>query len=226
MTAIVADEVKKHLDNAALMDDEVFVSAIKSRKMAWGISIASMSIAVVALIILSMVFPLKTLVPYVIKVDSSTGIIETVRPLEESPIPQDEALTKFFINKFMVCREQYDRNTAEDCYSNIQMLADSFVFREYHEYFGTHNDASPLHVYGSKAVVEIKIKTVAFLGDELASIRYTKTIKWKDDRRKKSHWIATLGFKYINEPATQEQRFINPLGFKVTSYRNDPEVIE
>ena len=40
-----------------------------------------------------------------------------------------------------------------------------------------------------------------------------------------SDWIATIAFTYTRAPMSEPDRLRNPLGFQVTSYRADPEVI-
>jgi type IV secretion system protein VirB8 len=37
--------------------------------------------------------------------------------------------------------------------------------------------------------------------------------------------VATIGFEYVAAPMHEEDRMVNPLGFQVTSYRVDPEVV-
>jgi type IV secretion system protein VirB8 len=43
------------------------------------------------------------------------------------------------------------------------------------------------------------------------------------DKPESSHWAATITFKYSNAPMKEKDRAINPLGFQVTEYRNDPD---
>ncbi len=38
-------------------------------------------------------------------------------------------------------------------------------------------------------------------------------------------WIAVLAYKYENFPETASQRFINPLGFRVLSFRAQPVAV-
>ncbi|MCV4639752.1 type IV secretion system protein [Citrobacter freundii] len=37
-------------------------------------------------------------------------------------------------------------------------------------------------------------------------------------------WIAIMGYEYKSLAMNAEQRYVNPLGFRVTSYRVNPEV--
>jgi type IV secretion system protein VirB8 len=38
-------------------------------------------------------------------------------------------------------------------------------------------------------------------------------------------YTAVIGFKFSGTPMRAEDRFLNPLGFQVTSYRRDAEVM-
>ena len=42
---------------------------------------------------------------------------------------------------------------------------------------------------------------------------------------KTSEWIATLAFRFAAPPSAEADRLVNPLGFQVTSYRIDQEVV-
>ena len=35
-----------------------------------------------------------------------------------------------------------------------------------------------------------------------------------------------MSFRFVNLPETEEERFINPLGFQVTAYRVDQELVQ
>jgi type IV secretion system protein VirB8 len=37
--------------------------------------------------------------------------------------------------------------------------------------------------------------------------------------------VAVVRYRYSTEPMKLEDRFVNPLGFQVTSYRRDPEAV-
>ncbi|WP_164893523.1 type IV secretion system protein, partial [Mesorhizobium sp. M7A.T.Ca.US.000.02.1.1] len=64
---------------------------------------------------------------------------------------------------------------------------------------------------------------VSFLAPNIASIRYEKTIR-ANDAATRSIWLATVTFRYSNAPMSEDDRLVNPIGFEVTDYRNDPEV--
>jgi type IV secretion system protein VirB8 len=59
----------------------------------------------------------------------------------------------------------------------------------------------------------------------IAQISFTRDIKGNngltDVKYEITSWEATLTFDYLGEMNTEEERLINPLGYRVTSYRED-----
>jgi type IV secretion system protein VirB8 len=47
----------------------------------------------------------------------------------------------------------------------------------------------------------------------------------KGEETRVTHWVSTLTFSYANAPMSSADRLINPLGFLVSEYRADPEVV-
>lgn len=220
---ITKGELDAHLKGVKTFTDENVYNAIKQRNTAWKINfwlVVLLTLTVLAIVLLT---PLKTVEPYVIKVEETTGIVEVLKPLSDGAITQDEAVTKYFIGGYMNCREQYTRFEANLCYEKVRAFSNSEVFREYHAWFAPNNPQSPINVYKASGSVDIVIKSIAFLNDTTANIRYRKIEKDVTGTQKVSHWITTLTFKYVKTPATEQERLVNPLGFIVTSYRNDPE---
>ncbi|HCP9657203.1 TPA: type IV secretion system protein, partial [Escherichia coli] len=60
----------------------------------------------------------------------------------------------------------------------------------------------------------------------VATIRFTTVRRVRsnpvDDQPQR--WIAIMGYEYKSLAMNAEQRYVNPLGFRVTSYRVNPEV--
>jgi type IV secretion system protein VirB8 len=84
------------------------------------------------------------------------------------------------------------------------------------------NPSSPLNVYGDSGNATITIKSTSFLKDNVALVRYTKEVK-DTMNNGLTHWAATIVFQYAGTPMSEHDRAINPLGFQVVEYRNDPD---
>uniref|UniRef100_UPI002B05C67C type IV secretion system protein n=1 Tax=Citrobacter koseri TaxID=545 RepID=UPI002B05C67C len=59
----------------------------------------------------------------------------------------------------------------------------------------------------------------------VATVRFTtqQRIRQRPNPEPPRYWIATIAYEYKALPMTAQQRYINPLGFRVTSYRKNAE---
>ena len=60
--------------------------------------------------------------------------------------------------------------------------------------------------------------------DGVANVRFHRIVR-QAQQVTESDWIATVAFAYTRAPMAEADRLRNPLGFQVTSYRADPEVM-
>ena len=87
------------------------------------------------------------------------------------------------------------------------------------------NPESPQVAYGRTGVAEVRIKTISLLGPNLASVRFLRETR-KGDETRTSHWIATLTFEVRPDAkVSTSDRLVNPIGFLVSGYHADPEVV-
>jgi type IV secretion system protein VirB8 len=197
-------------------------AAEKSRRVAWYVAGGASLLALVAVAGISVMGPLKKVEPYVIRVDNTTGIVDIVTAMKEGQTNYDEAMNKFFVQRYVRFREGYSRELATEYYSNVGLMSSSAEKQKYYNYFNPKNPNSPLNVYSDFAKVRVNIKSTSFIKPDVALVRYIKEIERGGDKAV-SHWAATITFSYVQAPITEKDREVNPLGFIVTDYRNDPE---
>lgn len=195
----------------------------KSKKIAWRVASASAVIAFVSVLSVAMLTPLKSVEPYVIRVDNSTGIVDVVKAMDGSKTNYDEAVNKYFTQWYVRYREGYSKDLAEIYYANVGIMSVGHEQQKYFAYFNPKNPLSPLNAYGAYAKVKIRVKSTSFIKPDVALVRYTKEIERGSDQPQITHWAATITFKYSGAPMRESDRAINPLGFQVVEYRNDPD---
>ena len=88
------------------------------------------------------------------------------------------------------------------------------------------NPHSPIRIFGQTTQRLIRVKSISFLNDRLAQVRMTATNRNRSGTEATSEWVAIVGFRFGAAPTSESDRLINPLGFYVTSYRLDQEVVE
>jgi type IV secretion system protein VirB8 len=195
----------------------------RSNRTAWTVAIAGGVIGLASVIAVAALTPFKETELRVIRVDNATGIVDVVNALKDGKENYGEAVNKYFIQWYVRYREGYSKDLAEEYYYATGLMSGSVEQQRYFEAFNPKNPRSPINVYGPYAKVKVSIKSTSFISPTVALVRYTKMIERGTDRPELSHWAATVTFRYTKAPMTERDREINPLGFQVVDYRNDPE---
>lgn len=223
MNKVEKKDFDNYLKEARTWETDKVQEIMNSRKTAWRVAAASGAVAFASVMAIAMLMPLKKVEPFVIRVDNSTGIVDVVQTIKDGKTNYDEAINKYFTQWYVRYREGYSKDLAEDYYANVGLMSSSLEQQKYFQIFNPKNPQSPLNVYGDFAKVKIAIKSTSFISPNVALVRYTKALERGMDKPNITHWAATISFKYSPAPMSENDRGVNPLGFQVTEYRNDPD---
>ena len=221
----MARDREEYYKQGTTWDQEVIANALLSKKRAWIFAFLCMGVSILSLLTLILILPLKTFEPYVVTVDRSTGYLEVSKGLNDTTLSQDEAITEANLVKYVSLREQYNPAILEQNYEAVSMMSDEKALREYRELWAETNPNNPSRRLRNKGSIDIKIKSVSFITDKTASVRFIREVR-ENDRTKVSEWNAVIQFRYSQKPMQMKDRFSNPLGFQVITYRVNPEVLE
>ena len=218
-------EKEKYFNHGQTWDHEIIAGALQSRNRAWVLASGSMLLAVLAILTLIIILPLKTFEPYVITVDKQTGYYEVAKGLKDSDLASDQAVTESNLVRYVTLREQYNRAILENNYNSVVLMSGNGALKDFKDLWGANNPNNPSKKMGQKIAIDIKIKSVSFIGDKVAQVRFLKERR-SPEGLKISHWNAVLEFRYTQKPTKMIERFENPLGFQVVNYRVNPETLE
>jgi type IV secretion system protein VirB8 len=212
--------------NAASWADDSNSTLRASRRVAWRIAGVAVVVVVLEAIALAALAPLKTVVPYTILVDRQTGYVQTVKGLEPGTLSQDSAVTQSFLVQYVIARETFDAADLRDNYHKVLVWSAGDQRTEYQREMQRANPSSPLNLYQPTTIVSTTIKSVSLLSPTTALVRFDTTRGENGSSTGEVRsWAAVLAFRYSGAPMTMEDRFLNPLGFQVTSYRRDAETV-
>ncbi len=206
---------------ARRFDTDAVTMALGSARRAWWVAGAATGLAIAAVGAVAAMSPLKTVEPFVIRVDNATGIVDVVSALN-GPRSYDDATTKYFAGKYIRAREEFVASEAEPNFKAVALMSAASEQQRFADAYRGSNPLSPQVVYGKAATVRVQIKSISMVARNVASIRYLRTVTRSEDV-KTTHWIATLTFAYSGEAMSAGDRLINPLGFLVSDYKTDPE---
>ncbi|ASV84550.1 type IV secretion system protein virB8 [Ochrobactrum quorumnocens] len=221
---VPADNLKSYFEKARRFDQDRLIQIERSNRIAWSIAIAASLVAVVSVCAIAGLTPLKTVEPFVVRVDNSTGIVDVVSALTSTAGTYDEAVTKYFAAKYVRAREGYVWSEAQENFRTIALLSVQAEQDRFAGHYRGSNPESPQVTYGRAATARISIASISLINQNVISVRYMRTVTRGEDVRA-THWVATLTFSYANAPMSSTDRLVNPLGFVVSEYRSDPEAI-
>lgn len=223
MNKIEKKELNEYLHEARSWESSRNVALEKSRKLAWTIAGVSAAITAAAVIAVASLAPLKRTEPFLLRVNETTGAVDVVDVLTDRKSNYEEAVNRYFAQRYVTYREAYSRALAEDYYYSVGVMSSVNEQKKYFDDFNPKNPNSPLVLYGEYAKVKVDVHSISFIKPDIALVRYVKSIERGNEKPQQTHWVATIHFTYDKPRADLKERAVNPLGFQVLEYRKDPD---
>lgn len=172
-----------------------------------------------------MLTPLKTVEPYVVRVDNATGATDIVRPGGQAKT-QQQVDDEFNLANYVRFREGYNFADSDAMYATVELMSYPDTFTEYKNFQMSKKGYT--ETLGSNRQMKVEIRGVGFLkrdeakGTGTAQVRIIKTVVDRngvpDPSVKPATWQTTISYDYKNPPKKREQEWINPRGFGAKSY--------
>jgi type IV secretion system protein VirB8 len=185
---------------------------------------------VLALVAVAGLTPMKSVEPFVIRVDNSTGIVDVV-PVLKGNAEVPEAVTRYFITQYVQARERYVGALAESDYEQVGAYHSAPMNQAWSAAWNRNNPDSPLNQYADGTTVRVQVNALSFLTPasgrrDVAQVRFlTARQQGGQGVEQVTQYVATLQYAY-GEPSHDDRlRAANPLGFKVLEYRKEAEVV-
>jgi type IV secretion system protein VirB8 len=216
-----AEASRWDLDRAALIG--------ASARRAWWVAIAAAALAAISGVALATLVPLKRVDPFVIRVESGTGIVDVV-PTYAGTADLPETVTRHLVTQYVVQRERYIPAIAESDYEQIGAYHSAAMNQQWVAAWSRTNPDSPLNRYADATHVRVQVQAVSFLRQgrgaaEVLQVRFlTGSQKSIGAGEELAHFVATLQVAYGPPSTDVRLRALNPLGFKVLEYRREPEI--
>lgn len=206
-----------------------------SERRAWIVAACSSLLALMLAVGYFFVMPLKEKVPYMIMVDPYAGTSSVAKLSDDygnMTVTSNEAVNKANISNFITAYESYDW----DLWSKrdgliIYSMAQGDVLKAHRDLYAD-KILSPDVTLGRKKTRRVRIKSLVLTDKDKqgvpsgATVRFERLVidKALESAMSVESLVATLAFEYkSNLSMKEEMRIHNPLGFRVTAYRVDPE---
>jgi len=197
----------------------------RSTTLAWTIAAIATTVALLEALALIGLTPLKTVVPYTVLVDRTTGFVQVLEGTQPQKVSPSGALTQSMLAQYIIARETFDVAGLAEQYRKVALWSGGDARREYLALMPTSNPLSPLNIYPRTSLVTTAIESVTPIGQDGARVRFvTERRDQNQAYPQRLFWVAQLRYRYSGEPMSLEDRLANPLGFQVIDYRKDQEV--
>jgi len=206
----------------------------RSERRAWIVASCAVATALILACGYLLFLPLKERVPYLVMADPYTGtaiVARLVGDFHDRDVTAEEAINKSNVAQFVLARESYDSGLiGQRNWRTTLAMADSAVAPAYVALHSESNLERPNRLYGASRAIRVRILSIVLIGGGPgrrptgATVRFQRSIYDKGRGRADplDSRIATLEFRYDQDlRLSDEDRLLNPLGFRVSNYRVD-----
>jgi type IV secretion system protein VirB8 len=223
-------ETTAYFQEAASWESDRAAQAGRRARAAVWTAAAGWTCAVSCATALAFALPLKTVQPYVIRVDNSSGIVDVV-PAYEGHAELGETVARFLLTHYVTLCEGFNYSTAERDYAECGAYHSVRRNQDWYQLWNPVNPSSPLNQFKDGTSVRVQVTSVSFFKratglNDLAQVRYLKAKRLPGATEQISHWIATIEYGYVPPSKDAAQRQFNPLGFRVTDFRSESELTQ
>jgi type IV secretion system protein VirB8 len=173
--------------------------------------------------------PLKRVDPFLVRVDTSTGVADVI-PNYVGTADLPETVLRHLATEYVTVRERYVPALAETDYEQVGAYHSAPMNQKWAALWARGNPSSPLNIYADGTQVSARIRSVSFLrrdhvNPDVLQVRLTRGIRRGDagDERPEQ-LVVTMTTVFSAPSADATIRALNPLGFKVLEYATEPEL--
>ena len=200
----------------------------RNARRAWQVAGAGWVATVALAASLLLLMPLKRVDPFLVRVDSATGIVDVV-PVYAGKATLEQSVTRYFLSHYISVCERFNFGTAESDYEECGAFHAAQRNQAWYALWNPSNPGSPLNLHKDGSTVRVQVESVSFFQrasgvTDLAQVCYLKADRQgagADERI--SHWIATIQYAYSAPSKDPRVRRWNPLGFKILELTTEPE---
>lgn len=222
-------QLTDYFEQSASWDADRAAMARARARTAWIVAGVASVCAVLSVTTLLVVMPLKTVEPFVIRVDTRTGIVDTV-PQYTGTGQVEDIITRFLLTRYVLTCQRYYFEVAESDYFECGSFHTARANQAWAALWNRSNPDSPLNKYGEDTHIRVQVSGVTFLSTpgiaRLAQVRYL-TARRRGDTGPEvlTHYMATVRYEYGKPSEDVQRRQWNPLGFRVLEFKPEVEAV-
>lgn len=207
-------------------DSDLVMGPRRAARAAWIVAGCSCAVSVLLALTITVMLPLRETEVFTVLVDSTSGAAERIYQVQPTGITDEEAIKESLLVSYISDRESYFRNGIQERLESVQRRSSGPARASLIELWTAGSENYPPRSYGANAQVDVRVRAITFLQDEVAQIRFDKRLTRPNQTPVTQTFIATVGFEFAPRRERSLTRvWENPLGFSVTAYRVDAETL-
>lgn len=201
------------------------------------VALVALVTALLAVFTVLRLAPLKSVEPYLLQIDDKTGIAQRVNPVTRNEYAANEAVDRYFTSQYLRMRETYNPSILMYNYNGVRVMSEPKVFSEYRRQVDASVEGSLANRLGPTGRRDIKIRSLVYITNpvnrgqkaqsantKIIQARITTSDTFSNSTDIETQWIVTVTFEYANLALNDQEQWINPLGYQVTSYQVQREI--
>lgn len=232
--ATVSPQIDRAVAQGVGFELTIADQARRSERRAWMVAWSAILMSLLLAGGYFLFLPLKEKVPYLVMADPYTGtatVARLVGDFHNRDVTTEEAINKSNVAQFILARESYDSGlVGQRNWRTTLSMAGPGVAPAYIALHAESNPERPFRIFGGSRAVRVRILSIVLLGGGEgrrptgATVRFQRSVydKARGSAEPLDSKIATMEFTYDqNLQLNEEDRLLNPLGFRVVNYRVD-----
>ena len=212
-------DVAEELEKSRGLERDLKTELISSRRRAHQLNIFLGFLAFAGVVAVAGLTPLKEPAkPHIIRVNDTTGAIEHITSLGDTPESYGERIDKYFLNTYVLNCEGYNWYTIQEQFDTCALLSSPPIQAQYGKRYVGPN--APTERLGQLSNLDVQVHSITLGANQTATVRFSTTQREVASGRneREQHMIATIAYGYINVPLDESVARRNPLGFQVNRY--------
>lgn len=167
---------------------------------------------------------MQTVVPVISTIDSSTGHVVKVQVLTPDSLTHMEAQEHTELHDYVRNRNIIDFSDRQRLSDLVRLHSCTDAAKEYDYETSADNPNNPYYQVGQGGKRTVDVTGISLLNKTTGQVTFTTTTSKAGVDPKVDFFTAIIGFRFTGNPLAIKDRWENPHGFCVTSYRRDQEL--
>ena len=202
------------------------------------IAVCALVAALIAVLAVARLAPLKSVEPYLLQIDEKTGITQKVEPVSRNSYAANQAVDRYFTSMYLRVREGYNFSVLRYNYNIVRLMSTAEVYNGFRRSIDTSNPQSLGAKLGASGLRDVRIRSISYIQNpplpngraekktptKIMQARITTVDMTANSADVVQQWVVTINFEYASLNLNEEEQLLNPLGYTVTSYHIQREI--